>query len=107
MSQSLSRPQAALPLEVWLALALTVLVVFLAPLTHDAAWYLVATRRYLDGARLYVDLIEVNPPLMFWLMTPPTWLGRALGLSDPVTGNLLPALALVASTFLAARVLVL
>ena len=28
----------------------------------DAAWLLVACYRLLDGARLHVDLIEVNPP---------------------------------------------
>jgi len=52
------------------------------PINHDTAWYLVATRQWLDGARLYVDLIEVNPPLNFYLTVPAIWLADGLGLSD-------------------------
>ena len=39
-------------------------------LNHDVAWYLTATRRWLEGANLYVDIIEVNPPVIFYLMVP-------------------------------------
>ena len=37
-------------------------------LNHDSAWLIEATRRWRDGARLYVDIIEVNPPLIFYEM---------------------------------------
>ena len=35
-------------------------------INHDTAWYLYATRAWLDGAQLYVDIVEVNPPLSFY-----------------------------------------
>ncbi len=50
-------------------------------LHHDVSWYLVATDRLLDGARLYVDIIEVNPPLAFYLTMPPVALARFTGLA--------------------------
>lgn len=51
-------------------------------LNHDSSWYLAATERLLDGARLYVDVVEINPPLAFYQTMPPVWLARLLG-SDP------------------------
>ena len=41
------------------------LVYFLPPLNHDAAALLHFSQRWLAGERLYVDLIDVNPPLIF------------------------------------------
>ena len=51
-------------------------------LTHDASWYLVATDRFLGGARLYTDLLEINPPLAFYLTVPPVAAARTFGV-DP------------------------
>ena len=51
-------------------------------LNHDTSWYLVATRKWLDGARLYVDLIEVNPPLNFYYTVPAIWVADATGMGD-------------------------
>jgi hypothetical protein len=47
---------------------------------HDSAWSLYATSRWLDGARFYVDLVELNPPLNFYLHVPPVLLFRWTGL---------------------------
>jgi hypothetical protein len=41
---------------------------------HDAAWYLYVGRRWLDGAALYRDAIDTNPPLIIWLSTLPVWI---------------------------------
>ena len=49
-------------------------------LNHDVSWYLVATDRLLHGARLYVDIIEVNPPLAFYLTMPPVAFARLTGI---------------------------
>ncbi len=35
------------------------------PLNHDVAWYLVSGRRWIEGATLYRDILEVNPPLAY------------------------------------------
>lgn len=43
-------------------------------INHDTAWYLVATRKWLEGANLYSDLVEVNPPLNFYLTVPALYL---------------------------------
>ncbi|MDH5798481.1 MAG: hypothetical protein OEZ19_07935 [Paracoccaceae bacterium] len=51
-------------------------------LDHDVAWYLVATRNWLEGARLYVDIIEVNPPLNFYLTVPAILIADATGFGD-------------------------
>lgn len=51
-------------------------------INHDTAWYLISTRRWLEGARLYVDLWEVNPPLASYLTAPAIWLADALGIGD-------------------------
>ncbi len=52
------------------------------PINHDTAWYLVATRKMLDGAQLYVDIIEVNPPLNFYYTIPALLIADFLGVSD-------------------------
>lgn len=52
------------------------------PANHDTAWYLVATRKMLGGAQLYVDLIEVNPPLNFYLTIPAILIADFLKISD-------------------------
>ncbi|MDP2483308.1 MAG: hypothetical protein Q8W45_08510, partial [Candidatus Palauibacterales bacterium] len=47
---------------------------------HDSAWSLYSTGRWLDGARFYVDMVEINPPLNFYLHVPPVLLSRWTGL---------------------------
>lgn len=57
---------AQLPLVLAPLLFATVFVFVLAlPLNHDVAWLLEATRRWVNGAELYRDIVEVNPPLIF------------------------------------------
>lgn len=45
----------------------------------DTAWLLLVAERHLDGARLYVDVLETNPPMSVLLYLPPIWLSRQLG----------------------------
>ena len=51
-------------------------------LNHDSSWYLIATRRWLDGGELYSSIMEINPPLSFFLTVPALWLSDTLGTSD-------------------------
>ncbi|MGE5147009.1 MAG: hypothetical protein ACM3N5_09680, partial [Candidatus Eiseniibacteriota bacterium] len=51
------------------------------PLGHDQSWYLVSINKLFHGARLYVDVIEINPPLNFYLLMPPVYLAQLLGTS--------------------------
>ncbi|MBA5606960.1 hypothetical protein H3H36_16505 [Duganella sp. FT3S] len=77
---------ARVPLPVaWagLCFALGAAAIFQYPLNHDVAWLLAMAGRARGGARLYVDLIELNPPLIIWLSMPVTaladWLRVAPG----------------------------
>ena len=54
------------------------------PLNADAAWFHYVAGRVLSGARPYVDLIEVNPPLIIWLSMPSLLLERATGISHAI-----------------------
>lgn len=60
----------------WIVLASLALVsVSLIPIGHDAVWAIWIGRQMLNGATLYRDIIEVNPPLWFWLAVPQAALG--------------------------------
>ncbi len=67
------------------ALLATVGIVLFAalrtPLKDDVAWLLYIAGRWLSGQRLYVDLIEVNPPLIVWISAAPEWLAEWSGFS--------------------------
>ena len=54
------------------------------PLTADVSYFLVADGRILDGSAPYVDILETNPPLAFWITLPAVWLARILGLSPHI-----------------------
>ena len=49
------------------AIALWAVVFWSGPLINDAGWQLWVGRQINGGARLYVDIMEVNPPLWFWI----------------------------------------
>ena len=70
---------AALSAAIVLAMAL----LFIGkPLTNDVVWYLIATREWLAGAPLYETIMEVNPPLNFYLTVPAILLADSLGIGD-------------------------
>ena len=46
----------------------------MSPSGGDKEWLLLATRMMLQGRTLYVDIFEVNPPLVIWLYSLPVWL---------------------------------
>ncbi len=48
----------------------------------DMAFLLYAGGRVLDGARLYRDIVEINPPLIVWLNVGVAFLARAWHLSE-------------------------
>lgn len=95
-----SRPAAA-----GLALALALIGLapqFLSRTLPDIAFLLHAAGEVLDGARLYVDLLEVNPPLIVWLDLPIVAAARSLGISE-ITAYRLAVTALLFASVLACR----
>src|ERR1700722_6773953 len=71
-----------------LLLGVTTVVLFaalLSPLKDDIAWLLYVAHRWMAGRELYVDVIEVNPPLIVWISAIPIQLGRLLGIDGQFT----------------------
>jgi len=62
-----------------LLFAIQAVIRFRSPIAADVAWYLYAGGRLLDGAVLYEDVVEVNPPLGVWMAVPITVIAQALG----------------------------
>jgi hypothetical protein len=68
--------------SIWPALLpplLFIPVILAPPLTADGGVTLDTAQRWLAGARLYVDVIDVNPPLIFVLNLVPAALARLTG----------------------------
>ena len=66
----------------WIALAITVAVTFARmfdTVDVDVAWQLWIAGRLHAGARLYRDIMEVNPPLWFWMAEPADTAARWFG----------------------------
>ena len=61
----------------------------------DTAFLLYAAERVLDGARLYLDVVEINPPLIVALNLPAVLLARPFGVSDIAIYRALVTLALL------------
>lgn len=74
--------------------------VFFGPDDHDVAWAVYVAGRMLHGAKLYVDILEVNPPLIFVLSIPVKLLSQMTGLSDILTFEL-SVLALIVVSLVA------
>jgi hypothetical protein len=56
-------------------------LLFFAPVNQDTIWQVWLGRQVLHGARLYTDIIEVNPPLIYWLAVPQAAVCELLHLS--------------------------
>jgi len=69
----------------------------------DTGFLLDAAERVLDGSRLYVDVVEINPPLIVALNVPAVLLGRVLGVSDILVYRVGFTVALLLTLGLAAR----
>jgi len=54
----------------WAVLAGVIPVLSEIPITHDAIWQMWLGRQMLGGVPIYRNIIEVNPPLWFWIAVP-------------------------------------
>ena len=76
----------------------------LGDLVHpDVGWFLWASGRVLDGARLYRDIVDMNPPLIFYFMIPPVWCARLTGLPEVMVFKSFILLTALASLWICAR----
>jgi len=93
-----SRPQSAPALLICLAAAAIAALAqsFLIPIDCDVSWLITVNEKMLAGARIYTDVVEVNPPASIWLYTPAVWIAELLHLH---------AEAVVAGSFIGAGLL--
>ena len=63
----------------------------------DVSWLLTVAERVLDGQRLYVDVIETNPPMAVLIYMPGVVIARALGLPAELVTDALVFAAIFAS----------
>jgi len=102
-SATAARLRPALPLV--LVVAAAVLVRLWIVTATDVSWLITLSEKVLDGTRLYVDLIEVNPPASVLLYLPAVALARAIGIAPEIVVNALVFLAVGASLGFAGRIL--
>jgi hypothetical protein len=77
----LSRGRLASAISLILLISVVVMVLFVAlrsPLKDDIAWLLYVARRWMAGRELYIDVVEVNPPLIIWISAIPIQIARLL-----------------------------
>lgn len=106
-SLSLASTAGRLTLPRWLPLFLVVVlaIVMRDALTTDVSWGLTMADKVLDGERLYVDIIEVNPPATVFLYMLPALLGRLSGLPAEFFVDVLVFATAGVSLWLAGRIL--
>jgi hypothetical protein len=87
---------------VWAALYL------LPPVNHDVAALMDVVHRWLSGERLYVDIIDVNLPLVFVIYAVPELLARVFAFAgqSAITWLSISFYAAIGGSFLACRALV-
>lgn len=84
-----SLPQRVTALAMALIWAAGAVWLWNAGIDPDNSWYLMAIRSWLfEGARLYVDIIEINPPLAFYVTAPPVVASALMPISSSVAFNL-------------------
>ena len=92
-----------LPLLTVFAAAIGLRLVVVA--NTDVSWLITLSEKVLDGQRLYVDLIEINPPAAIILYLPLVALARVLALRPEVVVDAGVFLAIGASLALAGHIL--
>jgi hypothetical protein len=85
--------------------ALVAFILLNRPLKDDVAWLLYLGERMLEGRQLYVDLVEINPPLIVWLSALPAGAAHALGLPVIPVFLAATAMALLGCAWLTASLL--
>jgi hypothetical protein len=95
----------------WLLIAVVFVVAIVlrqvVPLNTDVSWLLTIGERVLDGQRLYVDIVEINPPMAVLAYLPGIALARALGLDPKYVIDAQILLLAAASLLVTSRILAL
>ncbi|MGE5537428.1 MAG: hypothetical protein ACM30I_02345 [Gemmatimonas sp.] len=76
---------ALVPALFWFLPLIWAAVYLLPPVNFDVSLVLSVSQRWLEGERLYVDLIDVNPPLIFVINLIPAAISKVTGFPAPQT----------------------
>ncbi len=72
----------------------------------DKGWLLFAAEEWVSGKQLYVDIFEVNPPLIIWMYAVPAWLSlHVQGLRDYAVLGVMGLAGVAVSIFLCVRLI--
>jgi hypothetical protein len=71
----------------------------------DVSWLLIAGERWLDGQRLYSDIVETNPPMAILIYVPGILIARAPGIAAEIVVDGLIFVAIAVSLAITARIL--
>jgi hypothetical protein len=103
-------PAVAVPaLLLWISIvilfAVTIVLRHILGTNTDVSWLLTVGERVLDGQRLYVDVLETNPPMAVLVYIPGIVIARAFGLPAEVVTDGLVFAAIFVSLAIVARIL--
>ena len=76
---------------------------FFAPINHDEAYLMALAGRLLDGGQFGKDIMDMNPPHVWWISAMPVWLARQTGLRLDVVASLYTVTMAVLSVAAIAR----
>jgi hypothetical protein len=76
---------------------------FFAPMNHDEAYLVALAGRLLDGGQFGKDIIDMNPPHVWWISAMPVWLARQTGLRLDVAASVFTVTMAVLSVAAVAR----
>lgn len=62
-----------------------VLVLFPSHLNHDVAWILYSSGKMLNGAEFGKDILDITPPLIWWLNWPPALVAKTFNVAPAVS----------------------
>ncbi len=109
LTQRQVHPVAAPTLLPWISIvilfAVAIVLRHVLAANTDVSWLLTVGERVLDGQRLYVDVIDANPPMAVLIYLPGIVIARALGLPAEVVTDGLIFAAIFVSLAIVARIL--
>jgi uncharacterized membrane protein len=62
----------------FVVLGVVLFLTLCSPLKDDIAWLLYVAQRWMAGRELYIDVVEVNPPLIIWISAVPLEIAQGL-----------------------------
>ncbi len=105
---SIAEPKADSWRKIWPLALLGLATLFVWPtvaLVDDVSWLITVCERILDGQRLYVDVIEANPPASVWLYLPAVALSRLIWVAPELVINLQIVILLAGSLWVSTALL--